>query len=57
MNETKVLTVGSEVPNFELEVYNPAEREFGKVSLATLKQEGKWTVLVFTRLCPPDGTG
>lgn len=59
MNETKVLTVGSEVPNFELEVYSPAEREFGKVSMEKLKQEGKWVVLVFypadfTFVCPTE---
>lgn len=45
--EEKVVTVGSEVPNFELDIYNPQERKFGKISLDELKKQGKWTVLFF----------
>jgi len=57
--EQHVVSVGTSVPNFEMETYNPAEGEFGKVSLADLKKEGKWTVLVFypadfTFVCPTE---
>jgi peroxiredoxin (alkyl hydroperoxide reductase subunit C) len=48
-----------DVPNFEMETYNPASREFGKVSLEGLKKAGRWTILVFypadfTFVCPTE---
>ncbi|MGC8744189.1 MAG: peroxiredoxin [Verrucomicrobiia bacterium] len=54
-----VVTVGCEVPNFEMEVYDPVNRKFGKISLEELKKQGKWTVLVFypadfTFVCPTE---
>ena len=54
-----VVTVGKEVPDFEMEVYNPEHREFGKISLKGLKEQKKWTVLVFypadfTFVCPTE---
>jgi peroxiredoxin (alkyl hydroperoxide reductase subunit C) len=57
--ENRVVTVGQEVPQFELETFDPAERAFGKVSLAELKQQNQWTVLVFypadfTFVCPTE---
>jgi len=59
MTETKIVTVGTEVPNFEVETYDPVNREFGKRSLETLKKEKKWTILVFypadfTFVCPTE---
>lgn len=59
MNEIKMVTIGTEVPNFELEVYYPAQREFGKISLQELRKQDKWTVLVFypadfTFVCPTE---
>ena len=59
MTEDKIVTVGMTVPNFEMETYNPATREFGKISLDGLKKEGKWTILVFypadfTFVCPTE---
>jgi len=58
-NEIKTLSVGAFVPDFELETYNPAEGEFAKISLAEIKQAGKWTILVFypadfTFVCPTE---
>jgi len=52
-------TVGALVPNFEMETYDPAAGEFGKVSLAEIKAQGKWTILVFypadfTFVCPTE---
>lgn len=54
-----MLHVGAEVPDFELDTYNCAEGQFGKVTLAELKQAKKWTVLVFypadfTFVCPTE---
>ena len=59
MSEPSVAVVGSVVPDFELETYNPAERQFGRISLAALRQQKKWTVLVFypadfTFVCPTE---
>lgn len=58
-NEIKTLTIGATVPNFEMETYDPAEGEFGKISLAEIKKAGKWTILVFypadfTFVCPTE---
>jgi peroxiredoxin (alkyl hydroperoxide reductase subunit C) len=55
----EVVSVGLEVPDFEMETYNPAERAFGTISLEELKKAGKWTVLVFypadfTFVCPTE---
>lgn len=59
MSDAKAVSVGQNVPNFEMEVYNPAEREFGKISLNGLMAEKKWVVLVFypadfTFVCPTE---
>jgi peroxiredoxin (alkyl hydroperoxide reductase subunit C) len=59
MCETKTVHVGADVPNFEMETYNPADSQFGKLSLADLKQRNKWTILVFypadfTFVCPTE---
>jgi len=57
--ETNSIPVGSTVPDFEMETYEPMDRGFGKVSLAELKAQGKWTILVFypadfTFVCPTE---
>jgi NADH-dependent peroxiredoxin subunit C len=54
-----IITVGMQVPNFELETYDPVGREFGKLSLERLIKEDKWTILVFypadfTFVCPTE---
>jgi peroxiredoxin (alkyl hydroperoxide reductase subunit C) len=54
-----VVRVGQVVPDFEMDVFNPKENSFGKVSLAELKSKKKWTVLVFypadyTFVCPTE---
>ena len=41
------LQVGQTVPDFDLETYLPTEGGFGQLSLAELKEQGRWTVLVF----------
>jgi len=57
--ETTLVSVGSDVPDFEMETYEPSQGDFGKVSLAEIKKSGKWTVLVFypadfTFVCPTE---
>src|SRR5450759_2012452 len=59
MCEEKLVTVGAEVPAFEMETYDPAEMSFGKISLAQLQTAKKWTILVFypadfTFVCPTE---
>jgi len=51
--------VGQVVPDFELEVFDPARGDFAKISLAELKKEKKWTILFFypadyTFVCPTE---
>jgi NADH-dependent peroxiredoxin subunit C len=59
MCEGNIVTVGMDVPSFELEIYDPVEREFGTISLDKLKKQDKWTILVFypadfTFVCPTE---
>jgi alkyl hydroperoxide reductase subunit AhpC len=54
-----IVRVGQQVPEFEMDVYNPKSHQFEKVSLADLKKSKKWTVLVFypadyTFVCPTE---
>ncbi len=54
-----VILVGQEVPDFELETYEPETGKFGTFSLAEAKKEGKWTILFFypadfTFVCPTE---
>ena len=57
--EERIITVGMDVPNFEIETYQPTERAFAKISLEQLKKQEKWTILVFypadfTFVCPTE---
>ena len=54
-----VILVGQDVPDFEMETYEPETGKFGKFSLADAKKEGKWTILFFypadfTFVCPTE---
>lgn len=56
---TSYVKVGQNVPDFELETYDPKASEFGKFSLAQCKKAKKWTVLFFypadyTFVCPTE---
>jgi NADH-dependent peroxiredoxin subunit C len=55
----QMVSVGMEVPNFTLNVFDPVNRAFGKISLDEIKKASKWTVLVFypadfTFVCPTE---
>ena len=41
------IKIGQNVPDFEMDTYDPKEMFFGKVSLEKLKKDGKRTVLFF----------
>ena len=41
------LQVGQEVPDFQMETYEPTNFDFGSISLAQHKEEEKWTILFF----------
>ena len=58
-NLPTTVSVGTLVPDFSMETYEPAKGDFGSVSLADLKKAGKWTILVFypadfTFVCPTE---
>lgn len=41
------LKLGQEVPDIELETYEPAKGDFAKFSLAEQKKNKRWTIFVF----------
>jgi peroxiredoxin (alkyl hydroperoxide reductase subunit C) len=59
MSDNTTIRVGQQVPAFEMETFDPASGQFGKLALAEQMQAGKWTVLVFypadfTFVCPTE---
>ena len=54
-----VVSGGMQVPNFEMEAYDPVDRAFGKISLDTVRKQERWMLLVFypadfTFVCPTE---
>lgn len=54
-----VLGVGAKVPDFEMEVYLPDKKDFGKVKFSDILGKGKWLILIFypadfTFVCPTE---
>ena len=41
------LGVGSDVPDFEINTYEPKTKGFGKFNLAAQKAGGRWSILFF----------
>uniref|UniRef100_I2PYZ2 Alkyl hydroperoxide reductase C n=1 Tax=Desulfovibrio sp. U5L TaxID=596152 RepID=I2PYZ2_9BACT len=59
VEEVSEATVGQEVADFSLKVYDPVEGAFGEMDTEEIKKDGKWTVLVFypadfTFVCPTE---
>jgi len=57
--EVTEATVGQEVVEFSMNVYDPVEGFFGEMSLEEIKKAGKWTILFFypadfTFVCPTE---
>lgn len=44
---TEMIQVGQTVPDFTLETYEPERGDFGELSLAKQKADGRWTLLFF----------
>lgn len=56
---TECLSIGQAVPEFEIEVYDPVKRDFGKISLEEIKNRREWLILFFypadfTFVCPTE---
>lgn len=43
----EVLTVGSNVPDFKIDTFNPATGEFGEFDYAKIRAEKKWLIVFF----------
>lgn len=57
--EVPEASVGQEVIDFSMKVYDPTEGFFGEMSLEEIKKAGKWTILFFypadfTFVCPTE---
>lgn len=53
------VSVGQNVPDFEMATYDPAAGDFGAFKLSANKEKGQWTILVFypadfTFVCPTE---
>ncbi len=53
------VSVGQQVPNFELETYDPEKKDFSKISLDDIKAKRQWLILFFypadfTFVCPTE---
>jgi peroxiredoxin (alkyl hydroperoxide reductase subunit C) len=47
MSETGSVKLGQRVPDFELDIYDPAKGDFGKFRLQDQIANKRWTVLFF----------
>lgn len=59
MEEIKVLSVGEKVPDFEMDVYFPDKKDFGKIKFSEIWRKGNWLILFFypadyTFVCPTE---
>lgn len=59
MEELKVLKVGDKLPDFELDAYLPAKKDFGKIEFSDILKKGKWLILFsypadYTFVCPTE---
>lgn len=46
MENTRI-ALGHPVPEFSLEIFDPEKKRFGRLSLADLKAQDRWTILFF----------
>lgn len=47
MDSPRPLGVSDLVPDFEINTYEPAKKDFGKFSLEKQKADGRWSILFF----------
>ncbi|MEK7450079.1 MAG: redoxin domain-containing protein, partial [Planctomycetota bacterium] len=59
MDELKVLQIGDKVPDFEMNIYLPEKKDFGKIKFSDVFKKGNWLILFFypadyTFVCPTE---
>ena len=59
MEETRVLSIGQKVPDFEINVYFAEKKDFGKIRFSDISKKGSWLILFFypadyTFVCPTE---
>lgn len=59
MEELKIVKIGDKVPDFEMDVYYPDKKDFGKIRFSDVFSRGKWLILFFypadyTFVCPTE---
>lgn len=59
MEELQVLQVGNKVSDFELDIYFPDQKDFGKIRFSEVLEKGSWLILFFypadyTFVCPTE---
>jgi len=59
MEELNVLKIGEKIPDFELDVYLPDKKDFGKIKFSEIFKKGNWLILFFypadyTFVCPTE---
>jgi peroxiredoxin (alkyl hydroperoxide reductase subunit C) len=59
MEEIKTVKVGEKVPDFEVDVYFPEKKDFGRVRFSDIFKTGSWLILFFypadyTFICPTE---
>lgn len=47
LNQNNCLQVGQSIPDFKLDIFDPANGTFGEISLTGQKKDKKWTILFF----------
>lgn len=45
--QTNGIRVGETVPEFEMDTFEPARGDFGRIRLQDLKSQDRWTLLFF----------
>jgi len=46
-DSARPLSVGDQVPDFQLTTFEPSKKGFGEFSLAQARQQKQWTILFF----------
>jgi len=59
VEEQKILKIGDKVLDFEVDVYLPDKKDFGKIKFSKILAEGNWLILFFypadyTFVCPTE---
>lgn len=47
MQSSTDIQLGQEVPDFEIEIFDPVKRSLGKMKLSEIRSRDRWTILFF----------